>query len=285
MESRRLTKLASGCIANHGYDPNYFGLLFAVEDKHFWFCTRNRVIAALVHRIAATPQSGHRILEVGCGTGNVLRILENGFPQGTVVGMDLFAEGLQYARRRTSCDLVQGDVHKLPFCSRFDLIGLFDVLEHLPDDRRVLRDLHSILKPRGVLILTVPAHQSLWSYFDEISHHRRRYGPSELESKLISTGYSVEYLTLFMASVFPIVWVKRRSMRIDRDLDRKASRMHHMALAELRIVPVVNELLTLLLAQEAWLISHHGRLPIGTSLLAVARKRPNDQLATELPDV
>ncbi len=176
MESRQLTLLVSGYVANHGYDPQYFGLLFAVEDKHFWFRTRNRIIAALIHQIAFPPQSDCQILEVGCGTGNVLRILENGFPQGTVVGMDLFAEGLQYARRRTSCDLVQGDARKLPFCRQFDVIGLFDLLEHLPNDKQILHDLHCILKPHGILILTVPAHQSLWSDFDEMSHHRRRYG-------------------------------------------------------------------------------------------------------------
>jgi len=276
MESRRLTPLASGCITNHGYDPNYFGLLFAIEDKHFWFRTRNRIIATLIRQIASPAQSNHQILEVGCGTGNVLRILENGFPRDTVVGMDLFAEGLQYARRRTSCDLVQGDVQKLPFSRQFDLVGLFDLLEHLPNDKQILHDLRYILKPHGILMLTVPAHQSLWSYFDDMSHHRRRYDPNELESKLISTGYSVEYLTLFMASIYPIVWLKRRLMQINQKLDRKPTRLHNMALAELRIVPVINQFLTLLLAQEAWLISHHRHLPIGTSLLAIARKRPKE---------
>ena len=267
-----MRELASRCAAN-GFDPLCFGLLYAVEDKHFWFRARNRIISTLVRQIVADWESGYRILELGCGTGNVLRVLKRACPHGMVIGLDLFASGLQYARCRTSCDLVRADVRKLPFCAAFDLIGLFDVLEHLPDDNQVLRELHSVLRPHGVLILTVPAHRSLWSYFDEVSHHCRRYGASELEGKLSRAGYSVEYLTQFMASIFPVVWVKRRlTMRTRRNSrDRNAGRMRNVALGELRTPPFVNDLLTFLLSQEAHLLVRRRRLPIGTSLLAIAR--------------
>jgi SAM-dependent methyltransferase len=263
--------LASARIAKGGYDPTFFGALFATEDKHFWFRARNRVIAILVRQITADRDRGCRILEVGCGTGNVLRVLEQACAYGTVVGADVFPEGLQYARRRTSCALVRADLLKLPFCAAFDLVGIFDVLEHLPDDNRVLRELYSTLRLGGVLMLTVPSHPSLWSYFDEASHHCRRYGPDELEDKLISAGYSIEYLTQFMSCILPLVWVRRRLM-MGIFQDRKATRLRDMALGELRIIPVVNDLLTLLLSQEARLISHRARLPIGTSLLAIAKK-------------
>ena len=262
--------------ATHGsYDPSYFAPLFAIEDRHFWFRARNRVIATLVSQITAGLAPGYRVLEVGCGTGNVLRILEQACPRGVAVGMDLFAEGLQYARQRTTCPLVQGDMHVPPFGTQFDLIGLFDLLEHLPDDMQVLRNLHAMLAPEGVLLLTVPAHPSLWSYFDEASHHCRRYKPSELESKLVGTGYRVEYLTQFMASIFPLVWLGRLLVTLfNRQPASDASGTRDLASHDLRITPVMNEILNWLLAQEARLLGRRQSLPIGTSLLAVARRMP-----------
>lgn len=268
-----MNKLPSIPAAVQSYDPSYFPRLFAIEDRHFWFRARNRVIATLVGQVTAALRPGYRVLEVGCGTGSVLRVLERACTRGTLVGMDLFAEGLQYARQRTSCPLVQGDIQTSPFATTFELIGLFDVLEHLPDDMQVLGNLHALLAPGGTLLLTVPAHRSLWSYFDEASHHCRRYELAELESKLVGTGYQVEYLTQYMASIFPLVWLGRRlAAWLDRRPAGDAGRTHDLAARELRITPVFNEVVALLLAQEARIIARRHPLPIGTSLVAVARK-------------
>src|SRR5882672_9147751 len=128
-----------------GYDPVFFAGLCAVEDRHFWFRARNQVISALTSQAVATLSPGYRVLEVGCGDGNVLRFLERACPTGEVVGMDLYSEGLKYARTRTSCHLVQGDASRSPFGKRFQVIGIFDVLEHLPDDERILRDIWELL--------------------------------------------------------------------------------------------------------------------------------------------
>ncbi|MBN1967158.1 MAG: class I SAM-dependent methyltransferase [Anaerolineae bacterium] len=248
------------------YDAAWFEPLMAAEDRHFWFRARNIILSRVISQITRQLDPGYRVLEVGCGTGNVLRVLEQACPGGTVVGMDLFAEGLAYAQQRVSCLLVQGDMHQPPFGVPFDVIGLFDVLEHLPDDHKVLRDLFDMLAPGGRLLLTVPAHQALWSYFDEAAHHCRRYELPDLQDRLTGAGYAVEYLTPYMAALYPLLrlWRGRRPAANESAQDRSVD--------ELRIVPVLNDVLAFALAQEARLIARRRRLPFGSSLLAVARR-------------
>ena len=247
-----------------GYDPAHFEKLFAVEDRHFWFRARNRVLSLLCRKITADLAPGFRVLEVGCGDGNVLRFLESACATGSVIGMDYFLEGLQYARRRCCCPLVQGDIARPPFSTTFQIIGIFDVLEHLTDDRGVLRDLWRLLDDTGKLLITVPAHMSLWSAFDEASGHCRRYSRKELEEKLTEAGFRVDFITPYMASIFPLVWLARRLGKLFRQRDATEGAVER----ELHIIPFVNEILTSLLLLEARWISRRRRLPFGASLLA-----------------
>ena len=130
-----------------------------------------------------------------------------------------------------------------------------------------------MLAQDGVLVVTVPAHPSLWSYFDEASGHCRRYELAELEAKLSSTGYKVEYVTHFMMTILPLIWLRRRLNSPSRLCGRAdPAQASQLAQGELRIMPVLNNFLTFLLSAEARLIVRRRRLPAGTSLLAVARR-------------
>ena len=256
-----------------GYDPAFFAELLAAEDRHFWFRARNYLIATLASRIVRRLPQGYRVLEVGCGNGNVLRHLARVCRGATVVGMDLFAGGLRCARDRAGCPVVQGNAGCAPFGVQFDLVGIFDVLEHTEDDMQVLRDLHGLLAPGGVLLLTVPSGKVFWSYFDEIAHHCRRYELPELAEKLRQAGFEIELATHFMAAIYPLVRGARhfRMLGRGRELDPVATLR-----SEFRIFPVVNGLLTLvLLAAAAW-VSRGNRLPFGTSLIVVARRPTTD---------
>src|SRR5262249_33632656 len=149
--------------------------------------------------------------EVGCGTGVVLRALEPICRHGRLTGMDLYEEGLAAARRRLSCKLIQGDILRPPpLAEVFDVVGSFDMIAHLEDDRQALRKLAAKTRPGGGLVITVPANPRLWSYFDEANHHCRRYVPDDLAAKAEAAGFAVEYLSHFMATIFPLVWLKRR---------------------------------------------------------------------------
>ena len=251
-----------------GYDASFFDELVRFEDRHFWFRSRNFLIQELAKNISC-ELNPRWVLEVGCGTGNVLRVLRETFRQSTVVGMELWFEGLRHARTRTSGPLVQGDVRNFPFARQFDLVCMFDVLEHIPDDREILRALHKAIRPSGMLMMTVPAHQFLWSYFDEAARHCRRYSPSELRTKLLEVGFEVEFLSQFMASTFPMLWAYRKL----RGAPKQGSDPQRLISEDFHPVPIVNPILNAILNVEArWLVSGHT-LPFGTSLVAIGRRR------------
>ncbi len=249
------------------YDPAHFAHLFSVEQRHAWFRARNELIGEIASGLVTDAGDGYRVLEVGCGTGGVLRTLEQACARGRVIGMDSFAEGLRFARQRTGCSLVVGDANHPPFGREFSLVGMFDVLEHLPDDRGVLARMGEILLPGGALMLTVPADPALWSYFDEASNHQRRYDAADLRDRLESAGFAVEYVTHFMTALTPMLRTYRRIAGLK-------SRSPEQAVArDLRIVPVVNDVMYRLLVREQRAIRARKVLSGGTSILAIARRR------------
>jgi SAM-dependent methyltransferase len=260
---------SSEADSSGGYDPSFFEQLAKVEDRHFWFQARNRLIFGITRKLTSNLSPGYRVLEVGCGTGNVLRVLRQACPDGNVVGLELWLDGLRFAQQRSKGPLVQGDVRKSPFGKPFELIGMFDVLEHIPEEVATLVALCEALAPGGMLMLTVPAHQYLWSYFDEAAHHCRRYSSREIRARLAEAGFQVEFMSEFMTCIFPIVWLLRKIG--NRRPSSETART--LAMREFRVLPVINGLLTAMLRLEVLWLNRGWRLPIGTSLIAVARKR------------
>jgi SAM-dependent methyltransferase len=252
------------------YQAGHFEPLFEVEDRHFWFRSRRRCIAAAARLI---PEgSVHDIIEHGCGTGFILAELKRLFPEARVTGADLFAEGLAFARRRFAGPLIQADLFSCDFRAAFDLIGLFDVLEHLDDDLAALRALREQLRPGGRLLLTVPAHQMLWSDYDVASGHCRRYSHGQLESRLSNAGFRVEYCSSFMFVLLPLLLVRRRFRRGCAGTGQSPPPAQDLIARELRINPLLNRALELLLRPERWWIGQGQRLPCGASLLALAAR-------------
>jgi SAM-dependent methyltransferase len=239
-----------------------------MEQKHFWHVGRREIILDVLRKnVSNLAQS--RMLEIGCGNGSVLAFLKrNGIE---VEGGDIFMEGLAFCRQRVdSAPLYQLDVLALPFHGEFDIIGLFDVLEHIADDDRALVEIRQALKRNGMLLMTVPAYRFLWSYFDVCANHKRRYGKSELVAKLGQAGFTVRKVSYYMFFLFPLLAVIRLigNVRHRRD-GRKVS---VDASLETKTVPVVNEVFLGLLRLERFLLRYFN-LPFGTSLLVLAEKR------------
>lgn len=255
--------------SKESYDPHYFEPLFAAEERHFWFVARNKVICSLTKN-AISGIKNARILEIGCGTGNVLQALEKNFPDDRIIGMDLFQEGLQLARQRVNCPLIQADLAHPPIDMDFDLVGMFDVLEHIKDDRAVLKQIFQLVKPGGFLLLTVPADPRLWSYFDLASHHVRRYTQIGLRETVLQAGFAEKFISPYIAFTYPLVWLGRKS--VDNSIDARKLQVQEQAEKEIQIIPVVNEILRGILGLEAVWLSRGKTLPFGSSLVMLARR-------------
>ncbi len=124
------------------------------------------------------------------------------------------------------------------------------------------------IRPNGKVLLTVPAHQFLWSYFDEAARHCRRYSPLELRSKLLEVGFETEFLSQFMASTLPLLWTYRK-LRGARQQGRDPKRLSS---EDFRPIPVVNGILNTILNMEARWLARGYTLPFGTSLVVIARR-------------
>jgi SAM-dependent methyltransferase len=257
-----------------GYNPQHYAQLDVAEDRHFWFRGRRRVLETLLPQITTGLQPGYRVLEVGCGNGSMLATLHTMCPAGQVIGMDLHLEGLRRARCRSDCPLVQGSLNHPPFGGRFTLIGMFDVLEHILDEQSALRSIYDLLLPDGLFMVMVPAYMSLWSYFDVASDHCRRYSVSYLRGKLSEAGFEIEYLTQFFSILYSLMWLSRR-IRGNRQppIDKGEVAKNEVVSRELHVSSWLNELLAWLLCGEARILARRWTLPLGTSLLALARKR------------
>ena len=141
-----------------------------IEDEHWWFVARRKIIGALMDRLNL-PVSAE-ILEVGCGTGGNIALLKR---YGEVTCIELDKIAAQMARDRNLAPVLCGKLpDELPeFSRQFDVITLFDVIEHVKEDGASLQVLASLLKPGGRFVITVPAFNFLWSQHDDENHHQQ----------------------------------------------------------------------------------------------------------------
>lgn len=191
-----------------GYDPDFFDELAELEEGYFWFVTRGELLRGLVAKFFPNACS---FLEVGCGTGVMLREIAGLRNWKRVIGSELQPAGLVHARRRVPAhvELVQMDARDIPAVGVFDLTGAFDVIEHIADDEAVLRGLRSATQTGGGTIIAVPQHPWLWGSSDEVAHHQRRYRRGELERKLSRNGFEVLFSTSFTTLLLPLMLASR----------------------------------------------------------------------------
>jgi SAM-dependent methyltransferase len=250
--------------AGESYDPAWYQELASLESSNFWFVARNRLIQRLALRHLSLNS---KYLEVGCGTGFVLRMLHKTFSNWSMFATEAQPEGIDFAKTRVTREVkfFQMDACAIPFTDEFDAIGAFDVIEHIRDDVKAINQIYAALKPNGYFILSVPQHMFLWSKYDETACHFRRYSNKELTEKLTAAGFSIVESTSFNTLLLPL-------MAASRYLLKNKGEASIDVLQELRLNPVVNFILSAVLSVEFQLIRLGVHWPIGGSRLVVAKK-------------
>src|SRR5574338_673900 len=193
----------------------------ALDQRHWWYRARREVLAALIRRLADPPEHA-RILEIGCGTGHNLPMLGQ---FGQVDALELDEEARSIAEDRLGRAVMSAPLPELSGVAEgsYDLVAAFDVIEHIDDDRAALASIARRLKPGGKFVMTVPAHQWMWSAHDVVNHHKRRYSRRALRALVEGSSLSLENIGYFNSLLFPLAVAGRLSSKLRgrEDVDLK----------------------------------------------------------------
>lgn len=238
-------------------EPDTYQLMREIEDGHWWFVARRKIIRAILDRLDLPVQA--ELLEVGCGTGGNIALL-NRFGVVTCIEQDNTAAKM--ARDRNIAPVFFGELPaELPELSRqFDVVALFDVLEHVNEDQASLHALAALLKPGGRIVLTVPAFNFLWSQHDDENHHKRRYRRQDLVELSKRCGLSLDYISYFNFWLFPPV----AAVRLIRKIIPYGDSWRDMRQPN----TAVNKVLQAIFGSERHVMGRMS-LPFGISLIAV----------------
>jgi SAM-dependent methyltransferase len=251
--------------------------MFRREERHWWYAGMRRTALALLNH-ALAGQTALRLLDAGCGTGGTTVHLRQ---FGDVVGLDLAWEALlPAAERGLNGKLVRGTVEHLPFPNAtFDAVTSFEVVYHLGvhDDRRAFAEFRRVLRPGGVLLLRLPAHDWLRGAHDRLVHTRHRYSRAEVAKKLRSSGFRVERLNWANSALF----LPAAAKRLLESRFATATGPNDLPISHSPALPLspdlwqppgpLNSLLEGIVGFEALAVTRGVPLPFGLSLIALVR--------------
>lgn len=239
-------------------DANIFELCCLAEEDHWWFRARHEIIISTIEKIHKLRQ-GDSILDIGCGSGAFLEYFQK---QGCkVTGIDSSYRAVERCRARGLANVIQGDVGymKMPQ-DGFDIVTMFDVLEHIDDDMHFLQTVRTLMQPKGCVLITVPAFQWLWTSHDEKNHHKRRYKADQILDLLNVSGLKPIHETYFNTLLFPLALVRKFMDVFDRDISESGVAVPWAP---------VNHLFYEIFRLEKKIINNH-RLPYGVSYIVAA---------------
>lgn len=234
-----------------------------LEKWHWWFRGRRKILDGILKREFGDGRSA-AILSVGCGPAEGLQwLVPYCGNAGKVVGLD--TDVIHAQPTPANVEFVVGSLEEtsLPEHS-FDLVLALDVLEHLNDDLAGLQKISSLIKPGGLLLVTVPALPSLWGAQDVVSHHLRRYTRRSLAALLAAGNLRKCQITYFNSILFPAAASLRWSRRLLGIRDRARSDFEDNKPGR------INDLLAWLFGLESKILNLTS-MPIGVSLLATCR--------------
>ena len=242
-------------------DTQFYATLNAVQERHWWYAARRTILERVLRRVFDSGVPSGNLYDLGCGVGANLGLLQK---FGHTIGVDMSPEAVSFCHQRGLKQVVQADLNALEGIADASgsVVVLADVIEHLDDEVPCLRAAHRALAPGGALIVTVPAYMFLWGPADELNHHRRRYTAERLK-RVIEPLFEVEHLTYFNTLLFGLVLAGR--------LVEKVFKRGGDDMAQVPPEPL-NRALQTVFASEANVVPS-WRLPLGVSILCIARKR------------
>ena len=230
-----------------------------VERYHWWFSTRRKLLQSLLP--VSDPSEDKVGIDMGCGVGSNLGVLTSGGFK--VIGFDRSFDNLRLARNKSSIPLVNADLNNLPVrAGSASFIAAMDILEHLEDDEKGIRELYRSLREGGLLFLTVPAFGFLWGIQDMVTGHQRRYVKDEILTKLRKGNFEIVKSSYFNFFLFFPILVGRCIIRLF-DLRIKTENEIN--------APGLNFLFKAIFSIEPPLLKHVS-LPFGVSIYCMARK-------------
>lgn len=238
-----------------------YSSIYEKEDVHWWYLGRRKILSALLDSIDNGEH--RRILDAGCGTGGNFPFLEK---YGSVEGCDYSEEAIRFCNLRGGHEVRVADIYQLPYASgSFDLVTCLDVIEHLRLDLPAFQELARVLRPGGHLLATLPVGPHLYSDFDCLSGHLRRYRLTEVHALLDGSGFEPLRISCYALLVHPITRYYMWRGNISKGRTRYTDGMD-------TVLPGSNLLLKLALELEARIIARRD-LPRGSSMAVLARKR------------
>jgi SAM-dependent methyltransferase len=261
------------------FEPEDLTTLAATEGSHYWHLARRKVVLDALPAVGP----GARLLDIGCGPGTTTTFFnQHGY---TVDYADVHPEALSLARTLATQELGADAVSRLRFL-QLDIfrdtmptgyagVLLLDVIEHLPDDVAALRSVRTGLTAGDHLVVTVPAFPALWSRFDEIARHKRRYTLATARTAIEAAGFGIDHATYFFSPLF----IASGAVKLGREARKKLPTRWRAqedasleGLMETRTSPVLTKALVGVLDLERPIV-RRWRLPFGTSVLCTARAR------------
>jgi len=237
---------------------------YDLGKTYWWLAGKYRIIEDVLAREFHPTRARPYVLDVGCGPGNMLDVLS---AHGETFGSDFSADALLFCLGRGHQRVVRADFHSLPVkADSFDLITCIDVLEHLENDRSAIAELQRILRPGGLLVVSVPAFQFLWGDHDTLYGHHRRYRTAELKERMERVGLDVQRLTYFEPLFLPPLWLYRSWKKLTVREGGLEKRDDFIALFK-----PLNTLLAHVIAAERFPLRYFD-FPFGVTILAIARK-------------
>ena len=241
-------------------DRRVYDRMAELDERHWWYRARRDILADLIARKIGLPADA-RILEIGCGTGHNLEMLQR---FGRADGIEIDAAARSMAEQRLGRTIGSAPLPELSGVEdgAYDLVALLDVLEHVEEDQAALASIAGKLKPGGRILITVPAHPWMWSAHDEVNHHKRRYTRKTLKKVIGDAGLTVDLLSWFNSLLFPLAAAARLAGRVTGNKD-----------SDDKLPPgPLNSLFETVFSLERYAL---GRLPLppGVSLVAIVSRR------------